>query len=176
MEIAKIWRAKFRKMRRLGGGRRFWVRRKVNRIYSQHTGRLESYERVVYGVLLMVIIESSTGKVVDIWFHPASYNEGKSLRIRFFKSPYLRELLNGKTLIADRGFDGFKLPGVNVITVGRGKGKASQRQYVESVFSVVGRVLQLPWKLGITAQAYIHAASIAFNRRTRALALHEHAG
>ncbi len=60
VEIAKIWRAKFRKMRRPGGGR----------IYSQHTGKLESYERVVYGVFLMVIIES-------IWFHPASYNEWK---------------------------------------------------------------------------------------------------
>ncbi len=171
VEIAKLWRAKFRKMRRLGGGRKFWGKRRINRIYSQHSRKPESYERTVYGVLLMVVIEASSGKVVDIWFHPASFHEKRSLRIRVFKSPYLRELLKGRILIADRGFDGLRLPHTKVITVGRGKGNASQRQYVESVLSVVGNSLRLPWKRGITAQAYIHAKSIAFNRKTKSLAL-----
>ncbi len=54
VKIAKLWRAKFKKMRRLGGGRKFWGKRRINRIYSQHSGKLESYERTVYGVLLMV--------------------------------------------------------------------------------------------------------------------------
>ena len=86
VEIAKLWRAKFRKMRRLGGGRKFWGKRRINRIYSQHSGKPESYERTVYGVLLMVVIEASSGKVVDIWFHPASFHEKRSLRIRIFKN------------------------------------------------------------------------------------------
>ena len=169
-----MWRAKFRKMRRLGDSRKFWGKRRINRIYSQHSGKLESYERTVYGVLLMVVVEASSSKVVDIWFiwfHPSSFYEKRSLRIRIFKSPYLRELLKGRILIADRGFDGLRLPHTKVMTAGRGKGNASQRQYVESVLSVVGNSLRLPWKKGITAQAYIHAKSIAFNRKTKSLAL-----
>ena len=85
-------------MRRLGGGRKFWGKRRINRIYSQHSRKPENYERTVYGVLLMVVIEASSGKVVDIWFHPASFHEKRSLRIRVFKSPYLRELLKGRIL------------------------------------------------------------------------------
>ncbi|GEM_PF-4697404 len=71
IETAKLWRAKFR------GGKRFWIKRKINRIYSQHTNRFESHERTVYVVLLMVIINASEGKVVDIWFHPGSFHERK---------------------------------------------------------------------------------------------------
>ena len=89
------------------------------------------------------------------------------------RSPYLRSILMGSVLIGDRGFDGLKLPGVEVMTVGRGKGKASQRQYVETVLSVVGKAMYLPWKKGITAQAYIHAKAIAFNRKTKFLALQQ---
>ncbi len=88
-----------------------------------------------------------------------------------FQEPYLRELLKGRILIADRGFDGLRLPHTKVMTAGRGKGNASQRQYVESVLSVVGNSLRLPWKKGITAQAYIYAKSIAFNRKTKSLLL-----
>ena len=84
-----MWRAKFRKIKRLGGGRKFWGKRRINRIYSQHSGKLKSYERTVYGVLLMVVVEASSSKVVDIrfiWFHPSSFYEKRSLRIRVFKS------------------------------------------------------------------------------------------
>jgi len=113
----------------------------------------------------MVIIDASEGEVVDIWFRPGSSHEKKSLKTRFFRSPYLRSFL--------RGFDGLKLPGVEVMTVGRGKGKASQRQYVETVLSVVGKAMYFPWKKGITAQAYIHAKAIAFNRKAKLLALQQ---
>ncbi len=44
-------------------------------------------------------------------------------------------------------------------------------QYVESVISVVENSMSLPWKKGITAQAHIHVRSIAFNRKTKYLAL-----
>ena len=38
VEIAKLWRAKFRKMRRLGGGRKFWGKRRIKRILIADRG------------------------------------------------------------------------------------------------------------------------------------------
>ena len=46
-----------------------------------------------------------------------------------------------------------RLPALEVITAGRGK--IFQRQYVETVLSVVGKAMSLPWKKGITALRHL---------------------
>ncbi len=89
----------------------------------------------------MVVVEASSDKVVDIWIHPASSDKG-------FQEPIPWGVAQREDLIADRGFDG-----PEVMTAGRGKGDASQRQYVESVISVVRNSLRLPWKKVIQSGA-----------------------
>jgi hypothetical protein len=44
--------------------------------------------------------------VYDLWFHPASYHEVRSLRIRYRKSKWLRFLVDSFGLMGDRGYRG----------------------------------------------------------------------
>ncbi len=71
VEIAKPWRARFKKMRRL----RKALREDKQDLQSE-SRKPESCEGPVYGVIPMVVVEASSGKVVDIRFHPASLDKG----------------------------------------------------------------------------------------------------
>jgi len=75
-------------------------------------------------------------------------------------------------MIGDRGFDGLKLPDVEVMTVCRGKGKASQGQYVELSSVWWEKLCPYPGKRHHCSR-YIHAKAISFNRKTKLLALQQ---
>jgi hypothetical protein len=46
-------------------------------------------ESIYYGLLVMVVCDEN-GMVYDIWFHPASYHEVRSLRIRYKMSKWFK--------------------------------------------------------------------------------------
>jgi len=50
------------------------------------------------------------GMVYDLWFHPASYHEARSLRIRYRKSKWLRFLVDSFGLMEDRGYRRISVP------------------------------------------------------------------
>ncbi|MFZ8859963.1 MAG: hypothetical protein ACO2PP_05615, partial [Thermocrinis sp.] len=58
---------------------------KKRNLYSEHYKEKVRFEEMYYGVLVMVVCDSE-GVVYDLWFHPASYHEVRSLRIRYRKS------------------------------------------------------------------------------------------
>jgi hypothetical protein len=53
-----------------------------------------------------MVVCDSEGRVYDLWFHPASYHEVRSLRIRYRKSKWLRFLVDSFGLMGDRGYRG----------------------------------------------------------------------
>jgi hypothetical protein len=46
-------------------------------------------ESIYYGLLVMVVCDEN-GIVYDVWFHPASYHEVRSLRIKYKMSKWFR--------------------------------------------------------------------------------------
>ena len=50
------------------------------------------------------------GMVYELWFHPASYHEARSLRIRYGKSKWLRFLVDSFGLMEDRGYRRISVP------------------------------------------------------------------
>jgi hypothetical protein len=89
------------------------------------------FEEMYYGVLVMVVCDSE-GVVYDLWFHPASYHEVRSLRIRYRKSKWLRFLVDRFGLIGDRGYRGCEY-----VEVWESKEQKGIRQVVESVNSQI---------------------------------------
>lgn len=61
------------------------------------------FEEVYYGVLVMVLCDTD-GVVYDVWFHPASYHEIKSLRIRYKKSWWLSFLVEELEVMGAKGY------------------------------------------------------------------------
>jgi hypothetical protein len=88
-------------------------------------------ESIYYGLLVMVVCDEN-GMVYDIWFHPASYHEIKSLRIRHKMSKWFRFLAENFEFIGDKGYKGCKY--VKVCEDKQGK---SKRQIIEAVNSQI---------------------------------------
>jgi len=57
-------------------------KKKKRNLYSEHYKEKVRFEEMYYGVLVMVVCDSE-GVVYDLWFHPASYHEVRSLRCYF---------------------------------------------------------------------------------------------
>ena len=74
-------------------GKRYWVKRK-RKIYSEHLKKEIEDESIHYGLLIMM--------VYDIWFHPASYHDVRSLRIRHKMSKWFRFLTENFEIIGDK--------------------------------------------------------------------------
>jgi hypothetical protein len=83
LRVANIYRAQTRKIKRVAG-KKFWTKRKRG-IYSWDYQRNVRFEEVHYGLLVMIVCDRN-GIVYDMWVHPASYHEVKSVRIRYQKS------------------------------------------------------------------------------------------
>ncbi|MGC8677140.1 MAG: hypothetical protein ACP5UF_02860, partial [Hydrogenobaculum sp.] len=79
LPAANVNRARTQKIKRFKG-KIFWVKRNRN-LYSKHYKQKISFRELYYGVLVMVLCDTN-GIVYDIWFHPASYHEVKSFRLR----------------------------------------------------------------------------------------------
>jgi hypothetical protein len=58
--------------------------------------------------LLVMIVCDSEGIVYDLWVHPASYHEVKSVRIKYQKSLWFRALADSFCLMGDRGYRGLE--------------------------------------------------------------------
>jgi hypothetical protein len=111
-----------------------------------------------YGVLVMVVCDSE-GVVYDLWFHPASYHEVRSLRIRYRKSKWLRFLVDSFGLMGDRGYKGCEY-----VEVCESKEQKGIRQVVEGVNSQIklfNRVSR--WRKGITLLAYLYGYAIGYS-------------
>jgi hypothetical protein len=111
-----------------------------------------------YGVLVMVVCDSE-GVVYDLWFHPASYHEVRSLRIRYRKSKWLRFLVDSFGLMGDRGYRGCEY-----VEVCESKEQKGIRQVVEGVNSQIklfNRVSR--WRKGITLLAYLYGYAIGYS-------------
>jgi len=78
LEVANLNRARTQRIKRFSG-KAFWGKKKRN-LYSEHYKEKVRFEEMYYGVLVMVVCDSE-GVVYDLWFHPASYHEVRSLRI-----------------------------------------------------------------------------------------------
>jgi hypothetical protein len=98
LEVANLSRARTQRIKRFSG-KAFWGKKRRN-LYSEHYKEKVRFEEMYYGVLVMVVCDSD-GIVYDLWFHPASYHEVRSLRIRYRKSKWLRWIL---WEIGDKGF------------------------------------------------------------------------
>ncbi len=96
-------RARTQRIKRFSG-KAFWDKKKRN-LYNEHYKEKVRFEEMYYGVLVMVVCDSE-GVVYDLWFHPASYHEVRSLRIRYRKSGWLRFLVDSFGLIGDRRYKG----------------------------------------------------------------------
>jgi len=118
-------------------GKAFWGKKK-RKLYSHHYKREVEFEKLYYGVLVMVLCDKN-GVVYDIWFHPASYNEVKSFRLRKSKSKWFRFLVETFEVIGDKGYR----EGVN-----------SQIK----VFNYISR-----WRKGITLLAYLYGYAIGYS-------------
>jgi hypothetical protein len=82
LRVANIYRAQTRKIKRVAG-KKFWVKRKRN-IYSWDYQRNVRFEEVHYGLLVMIVCDRN-GIVYDLWVHPASYHEVKSVKDKVSK-------------------------------------------------------------------------------------------
>jgi hypothetical protein len=89
-----------------------------------------------------MVVCDTEGTVYDLWYHPASYHEVKSLRKRVSKSVWLRWLLSRFELIGDR----------------------AHRQVVEGVFSWLKRFNFVSgWRKGITLLTYLYAYAVGYS-------------
>jgi hypothetical protein len=115
-------------------------------------------ESIYYGLLVMVVCDEN-GMVYDIWFHPASYHEIKSLRIRHKMSKWFRFLAENFEFIGDKGYKGCKY--VKVCEDKQGK---SKRQIIEAVNSQIKNFnLISRWRKIKTFVAYLYAYAIGYS-------------
>ena len=77
--MARLSRTLTQKIKRVFVGKS-WGRRK-RKLYSQHQKKEIRVDELVYGLLIMVLIDEK-GKMVDIWLKPTSMNEAKALKER----------------------------------------------------------------------------------------------
>lgn len=156
LPIANTNRARTQKIKRFSG-KAFWVKRK-GKIYSKHYNEKVEFEELHYGVLVMVICDTK-GRVYDIWFHPGSYHEVMSLRIRYNKSNWLRLLFSQMEVIGDKGYRGCEY-----IKVCKSKEDKGTRQVVEGVFSWMKRLIGMSgWRKGITLLALLYGYAIGYS-------------
>ncbi|MGC9135218.1 hypothetical protein, partial [Caldisphaera sp.] len=127
LPVANVNRARTQKIKRFKG-KLFWVKRNRN-LYSEHYKQKVAFEELYYGVLVMVLCDTN-GIVYDVWFHPASYHEVKSFRLRTRTSLWFKKLINLFEVIGDKGYKGCE----NVY-VCKNKEERAQRQVIEGVFS-----------------------------------------
>ncbi len=162
--VASLSRARTQRIRRFAG-KVYWGKRK-RKLYSHHYKKEIEFEELCYGVLVMVVCDTD-GIVYDLWFHPASMNEVKSLRLRVKKSLWLRELLKRFELIGDKGYRHCEY-----VKVCESKEEKAQRQVVEGVFSWLKRFNYLSgWRKGITLLTYllVYALGYSFFRKREVL-------
>jgi hypothetical protein len=156
LRVANIYRAQTRKIKRVAG-KKFWVKRKRN-IYSWDYQRNVRFEEVHYGLLVMIVCDRN-GIVYDLWVHPASYHEVKSVRIRYQKSLWFRALADSFCLMGDRGYRGLEY-----VHVCEDKPDKSVRQVVEAVnsqikvFNGVSR-----WRNITTLLAYLQGYAVGYS-------------
>jgi hypothetical protein len=156
LEVANLNRARTQRIKRFSV-KAFWGKKKRN-LYSEHYKEKVRFEEMYYGVLVMVVCDSE-GRVYDLWFHPASYHEVRSLRIRYRKSKWLRFLVDSFGLMGDRGYRGCEY-----VEVCESKEQKSIRQVVEGVNSQIklfNRVSR--WRKGITLLAYLYGYAIGYS-------------
>jgi hypothetical protein len=77
LRVANIYKAQTRRIKRVAG-KKFWAKRKRD-IYSWDYQRSVRFEEVHYGLLVMIVCDRNR-VVYDMWVHPASYHEVKSVR------------------------------------------------------------------------------------------------
>jgi len=156
LRVANIYRAQTRKIKRVAG-KKFWAKRKRD-IYSWDYQRNVRFEEVHYGLLVMIVCDSN-GIFYDVWVHPASYHEVKSVRIRYQKSLWFRMLADSFCLMGDRGYRGLEY-----VHVCEDKPDKSVRQVVEAVnsqiklFNGVSR-----WRNITTSLAYLQGYAIGYS-------------
>jgi hypothetical protein len=156
LRVANIYRAQTRKIKRVAG-KKFWAKRKRN-IYSWDYQRNVRFEEVHYGLLVMIVCDRN-GIVYDLWVHPASYHEVKSVRIRYQKSLWFRTLADSFCLMGDKGYRGLEY-----VHVCEDKPDKSVRQVVEAVnsqiklFNGVSR-----WRNITTLLAYLQGYAIGYS-------------
>jgi hypothetical protein len=127
----------------------FWVKRNRN-LYSEHYEQKAAFEEHCYGVLVMVLCDTN-GIVYDIWFHPDSYHEVKSFRIRSKISGWFTRLVQLFEVIGDKGYKGC----ANVY-VCETKEDKDQRQIIKGV--ALSR-----WRKGIILLTYLYAYAIGYS-------------
>jgi hypothetical protein len=79
-----------------------------------------------------MIVCDRNGIVYDLWVHPASYHEVKSVRIRYQKSSWFRTLADSFCLMGDKGYRGLEY-----VHVCEDKPDKSVRQVIEAVNSQI---------------------------------------
>jgi len=156
LEVAKVSRARTQKIRRFSG-KIFWTKRK-RKLYSHHYQQEVEFEETYYGVLVMVLCDENQ-VVMDVWFHPASYHELKSFRIRKSKSKWFRFLVENFEVIGDKGYRGCEF-----VKVCESKEDKSVRQVVEGVNSQIKAFNHVSrWRKGITLLAYLYGYAIGYS-------------
>ncbi len=156
LPVASTSRARTQKIRRFSG-KAFWVKRK-RRLYSEHYKRQVEFEELYYGVLVMVVCDTE-GMVYDLWFHPGSYHEVRSLRLRYKRSGWLRWLLDKFELMGDRGYRGCEY-----VKVCESKEDKGMRQVVKGAFSWLKRLINMSgWRKGITLLALLYGYAIGYS-------------
>jgi hypothetical protein len=156
IEVARLSRAKTKKIKRVSG-KIYWVKRK-RKIYSEHLKKEIEDESIYYGLLVMVVCDEN-GIVYDVWFHPASYHEVRSLRIRYKMSKWFRFLTENFEFIGDKGYKGCKY-----VKVCEDKQEKSKRQIIEAVNSQIKNFnLTSRWRKVKTFIAYLYAYAIGYS-------------
>jgi hypothetical protein len=101
LEVANLNRARTQRIKRFSG--KAFLGKKKRNLYSEHYREKVRFEEMYYGVLVMVVCNSK-GVVYDLWFHPASYHEVRSLRYYFTCLPlWLRCRLQLFQEVSDMG-------------------------------------------------------------------------
>jgi hypothetical protein len=156
LDVTNLNRARTQRIKRFSG-KAFWGKKKRN-FYSEHYREKVRFEEMYYGVLVMVVCDSE-GIVYDLWFHPTSYHEVRSLRIRYRKSKWFRFLVDSFGLMGDRGY-----MGCGYVEVCESKEQKGIRQVVEGVNSqikIFNRASR--WRKGITLLAYFYGYAIGYS-------------
>jgi hypothetical protein len=116
------------------------------------------FEEVHCGLLVMIVCDRN-GIVYDMWVHPASYHEVRSVRIRYQRSLWFRTLADSFCLMGDRGYRGLEY-----VHVCEDKPDKSVRQVIEAVnsqikvFNGVSR-----WRNITTLLAYLQGYTIGYS-------------
>jgi len=153
LKVARLSRALTQRIKR-GFGGKGWGRRK-RRLYSQHYQKQVEADELVYGLLIMALVDEK-GKVVDIWLKPVSTHEGKALKERMAKSSYLRQIVKGKELLGDKGYRG-----IEGLTIAQRKEEKSRKQVIEGIFAKVKYLELSGWRRKLTVLTYLTALGVA---------------